>query len=76
MFNQIVRASKVKYYNSLIKVTVRDARPSIEVGGSRIDLGTEGMEVQLPRWIALKLAELGVVEVKSADELALRDLLR
>ncbi|MCS7386319.1 MAG: hypothetical protein DRJ18_01840 [Candidatus Methanomethylicota archaeon] len=76
MFNQVVKASKVNYNTSLIKVTVRNARPPIEIGGARIDLGAEGMEIQLPRWVALKLAELGIVEIKSTDEISLRDLLR
>lgn len=76
MFKQIIRASHINYDTSLVRAVVREAKPSIEVAGSRIDLSSIGFEVQIPRWIALKLRKLGVVDLKVTDELSLRELLR
>ncbi|MCS7364588.1 MAG: DNA replication complex GINS family protein [archaeon GB-1867-035] len=76
MFKQIIKASHINYDTSPIRAVVKEARPSIEVAGNRIDLSSIGFEIQIPRWIALKLMELGVVDLKVTEELSLRELLR
>ncbi len=75
MFKHIIDASRIIYDTSPVKVIVKKAVSPIEIGGMKLDLDVEGIEIQIPRWAAIKLAELGIVEAKLADEISLKDLL-
>lgn len=76
MFKQIIKASHISYDTSLVRAVIKEASPSVEVAGNRIDLSSVGFEIQIPRWIAQKLMELGIVDLKVSEELTLRELLR
>ncbi len=74
MFKHIIDASKLIYDTSQVKVVVKEPKAQVEIGGMKVDLSIKGVELQVPRWAAEKLVELGVVEAKLADELSLKDL--
>ena len=76
MFEYLHKISQIKSDTSLIKAVVKEAHKPIEIAGTKIELEQEGMEIQLPKWAALKLSQLGLIEIKTTDEISLRDLLR
>ncbi|HDO21028.1 MAG: DNA replication complex GINS family protein [archaeon GB-1845-036] len=76
MFKHVVKASEIVSDTDLVKAVIKKAYSPIRIGDAKIDLNAEGLEIQLPRWAARRLFQLGLIEIKSIDEIGLRELLR
>lgn len=57
-----------------IKVIVKNVRQPIEIGGSKIILEPEGVEIQIPKWASEKMLKMGLIELKITEEIGIKDI--
>ncbi|MEM3541893.1 MAG: hypothetical protein QXZ54_02075 [Candidatus Methanomethylicia archaeon] len=57
-----------------IKAIVKNVRQPIEVGGNKIILEPEGAEIQIPKWASEKMLKMGLIELKTTEELGIKDI--
>jgi len=74
MLEFINEASKILSNAEIIKATVKKASTPIEVGGEKINLDTEGVEILVPKWASDKLVKNGLIELKYVEELGIKEL--
>ncbi|MEM1525092.1 MAG: hypothetical protein QW618_03010 [Nitrososphaerales archaeon] len=61
---QLLKDHRLSYSLSLVKVLVKKELPKIEVGSVQIERVKERDLLELPRWVAEVLSELGFVEIQ------------
>ncbi|MEM2136399.1 MAG: hypothetical protein QXI93_00375 [Candidatus Methanomethylicia archaeon] len=74
MLKILSKISQLMSEIDFVKATVKKVKPPIEVGGIKIGLDSEGMEIQIPRWLSNKMLEQGVIEVKGVEDISVKDL--
>ncbi|MCC6017480.1 MAG: DNA replication complex GINS family protein [Candidatus Verstraetearchaeota archaeon] len=74
MLEFINEASKIISDTELIKATVKRTSTPMELGGMKINLDAEGMEILIPKWASDKMMKDGLIEVKYIEELGIKDL--
>lgn len=74
MLEFIDKISNLISETELIKVIVKSVRQPIEIGGDRINFDAEGVEIQIPRWASEKMLKMGLIELKTAEEIGIKDI--